>query len=582
MSVSQQLIDNIEDLRKAVSEVSVYDFNVYTSMEQYYKIAKKLNEIIKELLRFEIVVSEEVVIQNDKLIYLLGEGLNHEVVEKINQMVSNGTFDTIINHNIFTNLGIKINELSSKNNVRFDDIEQDIKSNYAKKSEIGSPIIANTVAEMTDNTKVYVYMGNESGFINGNWYSHNGSIWLSGGTYNSQGVGDSSITPKKTNFFDLNVTSLNKFDKNNITPNSQITINGDISYNADHFISNLILVPNNTRIEFCYTDSNGLRSLSFPTRRICVYDKDNIVIPSLGSDSSVRFWVNTSGNDVFIRAQINNINNNEFTATLNYDLASIQAITQYTPYTDEYLIKKQHIEKQINASIEELTSSNVLDNKYYWHLINNICCIGDSLTKGVTGEGGDSNGHTENYVHYLAKLSNLSEDKFINYGVAGANSPYILTNIANAGLSTTTDLVILWLGTNDASLSLSKNWSNLDIVNYRGDNYCSIINYIKMNSPNAQIIMVNVPNAINSTKNLEQFKLNNIDLQLIADHYNLKLIDLYTLLDNHTSEKGNLYQPYDGLHYCKWGYLQIAKIIFDEISKNISEIDIATSFQSID
>lgn len=118
MAVSKNLIENVGELRKTLNEISVYDFDVYTSMELYYKIANKLNEVIKELMRFEGVVSDEVIEQNEKLIYLLGEGLNNEVVNKINQMIHNGTMDSIINNNVFNSLNNKIDnykdELSSQ------------------------------------------------------------------------------------------------------------------------------------------------------------------------------------------------------------------------------------------------------------------------------------------------------------------------------------------------------------------------------------------------------------------------------------------------------------------------------------
>ena len=125
MQVSKKLIENVGELKKALNEISVYDLDVYTSMELYYKIANKLNEVIKELSRFEGLVSDEVIKQNEKLIYLLGEGLNTEVVKKINQMVADGTMDTIINHNVFNSLNNKIEdykeELSSqiKDNINY-------------------------------------------------------------------------------------------------------------------------------------------------------------------------------------------------------------------------------------------------------------------------------------------------------------------------------------------------------------------------------------------------------------------------------------------------------------------------------
>lgn len=137
MTLSKKLIENVECLKKSLNEISVYDLDVYTSMELYYKIAKKLNEVITELMRFEGLVSDEVVKQNEKLIYLLGEGLNIEVVKKINEMIADGTMDTIINHNVFTSLNNKIDEFKS-------DLDSQIKDK-ANISDIKTEVVSNRV-----------------------------------------------------------------------------------------------------------------------------------------------------------------------------------------------------------------------------------------------------------------------------------------------------------------------------------------------------------------------------------------------------------------------------------------------------
>lgn len=49
----------------------------------------------------------------------------------------------------------------------------------------GAPLVASTVADMTDKTRVYVYTGSETGYTKGNWYYWDGSAWVSGGIYNS-------------------------------------------------------------------------------------------------------------------------------------------------------------------------------------------------------------------------------------------------------------------------------------------------------------------------------------------------------------------------------------------------------------
>lgn len=53
---------------------------------------------------------------------------------------------------------------------------------------IGGPQVAATAAAMTDQSKIYVYTGSETGYTAGNWYYYNGSAWTSGGVYNAVAV----------------------------------------------------------------------------------------------------------------------------------------------------------------------------------------------------------------------------------------------------------------------------------------------------------------------------------------------------------------------------------------------------------
>ena len=70
----------------------------------------------------------------------------------------------------------------------------------------GAPLVANSINEMTDTSRVYVNTSD------GNWYYYNGSSWISGGTYQSSGIEDGSITPKKTNFLPKQLNELNVFN----------------------------------------------------------------------------------------------------------------------------------------------------------------------------------------------------------------------------------------------------------------------------------------------------------------------------------------------------------------------------------
>lgn len=60
---------------------------------------------------------------------------------------------------------------------------------------IGSPLVASTVSDMVDEDSVYVYVGSEAGYTNGNWYYFDGEAWVSGGVYNSTAfVTDQTLT----------------------------------------------------------------------------------------------------------------------------------------------------------------------------------------------------------------------------------------------------------------------------------------------------------------------------------------------------------------------------------------------------
>lgn len=90
----------------------------------------------------------------------------------------------------------------------------------ANKSDIGSPLIAKSLEEMKDITKVYVNASD------GHWYSYNGSNWVDGGVYNSHGIGDNSITPEKTTFYEF-YESPNIFNKDAVVDGKQLGVNID-------------------------------------------------------------------------------------------------------------------------------------------------------------------------------------------------------------------------------------------------------------------------------------------------------------------------------------------------------------------
>lgn len=52
----------------------------------------------------------------------------------------------------------------------------------------GSPLVASLAENMTDQNRVYVYTGSETGMETGHWYYYDGEDWADGGVYNSIAV----------------------------------------------------------------------------------------------------------------------------------------------------------------------------------------------------------------------------------------------------------------------------------------------------------------------------------------------------------------------------------------------------------
>ena len=66
------------------------------------------------------------------------------------------------------------------------DLERSVNDKIAElKTLVGTPLQASTISAMTNEEKIYVYTGSETGYTNGHWYYYDGSAWQDGGVYNS-------------------------------------------------------------------------------------------------------------------------------------------------------------------------------------------------------------------------------------------------------------------------------------------------------------------------------------------------------------------------------------------------------------
>lgn len=156
----------------------------------------------------------QVKIENDITDHITGE-----IVQDKNFTILTEGLKALADYNIYKTNALKVPE-----------IEQDIieinsqLDTKANKNEVGTPLVANSISEMIDTTKVYVNT------TDGNWYSWNGDNWNVGGVYNSQAIASESI--KGSMLYKGDVENYNMINLSEVTEKGYIP-----SYNSDKTIT---------------------------------------------------------------------------------------------------------------------------------------------------------------------------------------------------------------------------------------------------------------------------------------------------------------------------------------------------------
>ena len=179
------------------AEANANDFENYTNTAKAKEEERKSNELDRRTQEAKRVsneverisnentrkVSENARIESEKQ-RVDAENLRKEKIIEI-QSDYDSLKKVIIDENVSANLQNQINQTNSQ------------LEHKANKGEIGSPLVASSTEMMEDTSKVYVNTTDSK------WYSYNGTNWVAGGLYNSQGIGDQTITPNKTTFINI-------------------------------------------------------------------------------------------------------------------------------------------------------------------------------------------------------------------------------------------------------------------------------------------------------------------------------------------------------------------------------------------
>lgn len=223
------------------------------------------------------------------------------------------------------------------------------KTIFAPIEAVGSPLVASTVAGMTDENKVYVYTGSETGYTSGNWYYYNGSAWISGGVYNSAGfVLDDTLTnaakPAQAKAVGDAIEELDEYINGMIDDTMYYSKSQNL---FDGVIYEGYITKDGTLVTTKYKHTNKIdvHSLIGETikvyndgsqsyiRFVCIYDKNNNAISSLGTnDNALTFTIPEGAYYAVLSFASASVNT-------NYVLITTGNGTVYLPYKSKWTVK---------------------------------------------------------------------------------------------------------------------------------------------------------------------------------------------------------------------------------------------------
>ena len=168
--------------------------------------------------------------------------VQEEINNKLDQMTEDGTLTDIIENYIDPYIVEQNQNIENfKNSIN---LEMQNLSNKVDSATNGSPLVASSIGQMTDTTKIYVLT------TDGYWYYYNGSEWTQGGQYQKivedydttltidDGVADSKSIGDRIN---QSYSKNNVINVTNYTDNKIYNEDGTISSNNDWCIFNDII-----------------------------------------------------------------------------------------------------------------------------------------------------------------------------------------------------------------------------------------------------------------------------------------------------------------------------------------------------
>lgn len=257
---------------------------VYDDSLSYYELLCRVVDYINKLIDDETQLVEAYSKLQD---YVNNYFDNLDVTEEINNKLDEMAKDGSLNSLIANYINPLIDEQTAYNVETREILGSQIAAQNNEiagiRAAVGSPLKASTAAEMNDENRIYVYTGNESGYVNGNWYYYNGSAWASGGVYNATSyTTDKTLSlpgePADAAITGNEITKLYNGSKNNRTETALTFTRGHSISSVDGNITN---TTNIRAATLDYYKSQDLISGTINTNyliQICLYDANKMFI----------------------------------------------------------------------------------------------------------------------------------------------------------------------------------------------------------------------------------------------------------------------------------------------------------------
>lgn len=473
-------------------------------------LIQQLKKEVKDLIKS---TDARLLCQNKKIdetMVYIKNNLSNSIRNLLNSMLVSGQLDEIITETVISEIEL----LQAKDDKLEKSLDVETKTRQAADDDLqsqitglasGSPLVASSVAGMTNTNRIYVNTSD------GYWYYYNGSSWTQGGVYQATGIADKSISLDKTKFAsekevptaDLEVGTTSTQGNNiasdislrtkgyilvtkgtaiklNNTSEWQIyvnyyTVNGYDYCGTSGWKAESVTVPYDCYMRFVVRrNDQSVLSPEMAAGLVSIYSYNPDVYPIVFSplrETAVAFT--TQGNDVTVRFSsgrfyiilsdgakipINFASNTDFTIH-NYESLIYNGLTgEFEVISHDDAINYADI--ALLAHNERGVITGGLLSEYYLNTLikqqnpnylygKKIVAIGDSMVEG------DSVPRNKTWLSLIAERNNMDS---VNYGVNGCTLAYVDSGSYTKeqsvyaryeSMDNDADYVIVFAGTND-------------------------------------------------------------------------------------------------------------------------------------